>query len=364
MTILQELPTPSLIVDLDKLESNIDGMAARARRLGVALRPHVKTHKCLEIAGLQRAAGCRGLTVSTLAEARIFADHGFDDLTWAFPLIPSVLDQAARLAAQVTLRLLVDSTAAIDLLEAQGNTFHVWLKVDCGYHRAGVDPAGELVVELVRRLHDSRTLRFDGLLTHSGHAYKANSRQELLSVANQERQVMTDLAERLGGLGLSVPAISVGSTPAMSVVESLAGVDEARPGNYVFHDQMQVDLGSCAVADCAATVLTSVVSSQPGADHCVTDAGALVLSKDSGSQRGERPCMGRIFADYQAGAVSDEIYLTTLSQEHGLVNARLPIGERLRILPNHSCLTVACFDELVVVRADQVVDRWKIWRQR
>ena len=364
MTNLNDLPTPCLLVDLDKLEANISHMADKSQRLGVTLRPHIKTHKCIEIARLQQEAGARGLTVSTLYEARVFADHGFEDLTWAFPVILNRASEFRELAEQATLRLVVDSPAAVDTLEAQDFPFHVWLKVDCGYHRAGVDPDGTLAFDLVQRLHRSNRLVFDGLLTHSGHAYKATSRIELVSVAEQERAVMARLAEQLRTRGLDVPVVSVGSTPAMSVVEDLAGVDEARPGNYVFYDRMQTDLGACEVTDCAVTLLASVISSQPGAAHSVIDAGALAMSKDGGSEASAADDMGAFFEDYEAGLLSTQARLQGLSQEHGIVSSALPMGDRVRILPNHSCLTVACFDHCFVVRGEQVVARWRIWNGR
>ena len=362
MAEIDGLPTPALLFDLDKLEANLARMAERARRLGVALRPHLKTHKCVEVARRQAAHGARGVTVSTLFEARVFADHGFDDLTWAFPLVPSRLAEAAELADRVTLRLVVDSAPAVEALEASGRAFHVFLKVDCGYHRAGVDPTGDAARELAERLAGSGRLVFDGLLTHSGHAYKASGREERLAVARQERDVMVTCAERLRAAGVEVPVVSVGSTPAMTAVDHLEGVDEARPGNYALFDHTQAALGSCEVADCAATVLTSVVSRPPGGGHAVVDAGALALSQDPGPA-GEQG-FGRVFADYGAGRLEAELRLTALSQEHGIVNGRPPVGDRLRVLPNHSCLTVAHFDVAHVVRGEEVVDRWRIWRGR
>jgi D-serine deaminase-like pyridoxal phosphate-dependent protein len=363
---IEDLPTPALLLDLDVLERNLDRMAAKARRLGVALRPHVKTHKCVEVAERQRALGVSGITVSTLHEARVFADHGFDDLTWAFPVILSRLDEVRELARRVTLRVVVDSREALAALEetpADTERLHVWLKIDCGYHRAGADPEAPETLELARRIAGSRTLIFDGILTHSGHAYHG-TREEIAAVAEQERSVMAGFAQKLREEGIEVPAVSVGSTPAMSVVERLDGVTEARPGNYAFYDFTQVALGSCAVADCAVTVLASVVSARPGADRCVTDAGALVLSKDTGPDRPGRPTMGEVFADYSAGVLSEDTRLVSLSQEHGTLSVRMPVGTKIRILPNHSCLTVAQFDEYHVARGGEVVDRWKIWRGR
>ncbi len=369
---LERVPTPALLLDLDVLERNLSRMAERCSRLGVVLRPHIKTHKCVEVAERQRALGISGIAVSTLHEARVFADHGFDDITWAFPVQLSRLEEVRELAARITLRLVVDSPEAVQALEAMDLPLHVWLKVDCGYHRAGVDPESPRALELARALAGSSRLRFDGILTHSGHAYHG-SREEIAGIAgiaDQERAVMAGFAGRLREEGIETPGVSVGSTPAMSVVESLDGVTEARPGNYAFYDFTQAALGSCAVRDCAVTVLASVVSSQPDRDRCVTDAGALVMSKDAGPARPARPDhqgMGEVFEDYEAGVLSSGMRLESLSQEHGVLStpgAYLQVGTRVRILPNHSCLTVACFDEYLVVRGSEVVDRWKIWRGR
>ena len=171
---LDRVPTPALLLDLDVLERNLSRMAEKSARLGVSLRPHAKTHKCVEVAERQRALGASGLTVSTLYEARVFADHGFDDLTWAFPVQLSRLEEVRDLAQRVTLRLLVDTTEAVQALESLGLPLHVWIKVDCGAHRAGVDPESPEALELARTLAGSSRLTFDGILTHSGHAYHAH----------------------------------------------------------------------------------------------------------------------------------------------------------------------------------------------
>ena len=360
MASIHDLPTPALLLDLDVLERNLHRMSERAAAFGVAMRPHIKTHKSLEVAALQKALGIRGITVSTLYEARVFADAGYEDLTWAFPVILTRLSEVQELAGRVTLRLVVDSPEAVSALEALGRPLHVWLKVDCGYHRAGVDPESPEAVALARRLAESPTLIFDGLLTHSGHAYHGKGRAELAAIAEQERGVMAGFAERLRSEGIAVPEVSVGSTPALSAVESLSGVTEIRPGNYVFHDYTQVAIGTCAVGDCAVTVLSSVVSRRP--DHSVVDAGALAMSKDLGPDGSAS--LGEVFNDYGSGTLDSEVRLTSLSQEHGILSAPRPVGSRLRILPNHSCLTAAMFDEYAVVRGEEVVDHWKIWRGR
>lgn len=361
---IADLPTPALLLDLDKLEANLARMASRAKQLGVALRPHIKTHKCVEVGRLQRDHGINGITVSTLVEARVFADHGFEDITWAFPFILSRLDEAKALAERVRLGLVVDAPEAAAALERSGFPFRVWLKVDCGYHRAGVDPHSDDAVRLAQRLAGSRSLAFAGILTHSGHAYHAKGADELRAVAAEERRVMVAFADRLAAAGVKVPAVSVGSTPAMSAVERLDGVSEARPGNYAFYDYMQTVIGSCTVPDCALTVLASVVSNQPGTNHSVIDAGALALSKDSGLETYPRATLGEIYEDYPSGSLRSDARVVGLSQEHGFVSGVLPVGMKVRVLPNHSCLTAAQFDAYDVVRGDQVVDRWTVWRGR
>jgi D-serine deaminase-like pyridoxal phosphate-dependent protein len=379
---IDDLPTPALVVDVDRLEANLRRMAERCAGLGVSLRPHVKTHKCVEIAERQRAhapptrppelpAGRAGITVSTLEEARVFADHGFDDLTWAFPVIPGRLGEAVEIARRTTLRLVVDSPEALAAVRETGHPFHVWLKVDCGYHRAGVDPAGAPAVELARALADSPRLTFDGLLSHSGQAYRARSRVEAARAAEEERAAMSGLAERLRRHGVDVPGVSVGSTPGMAAAEHLEGVTEVRPGNYAYFDFTQVAIGSCTPRECALTVLSSVVSCQPGAGHAVVDAGALALSKDPGpepipgsDEEGRPTTWGEIYEDHAAGALHRDLRLVSLSQEHGVTSAPLPVGERVRILPNHSCLAAACFDRVYAVSGDRVLDVWTVHRGR
>jgi D-serine deaminase-like pyridoxal phosphate-dependent protein len=364
MTDIHGLPTPALLLDLDVLDANIARMAGRAADLGVFLRPHIKTHKCIEIGERQREHGAQGIAVSTIPEARAFAAHGFDDVTWAYPVQIGRIDEARALADRITFRLTVDTCDAVAALDRAGIPFHVWLKVDCGYHRAGVDPTAPYAIEVAQAIHESAILTFDGLLTHAGHAYKGPSLTEARAAAIEERDVSVAFADRLRSLGIEVPTLSVGSTPGMVAVDHLDGVSEARPGNYVFHDHTQVLLGSCSTADCALTVLASVISAQPGAGHCVTDAGALALSKDTGRGTGARLSMGEIFDDYAAGTLRQDARLISLSQEHGIASASITVGSRLRILPNHACLTAPCFDKYHVVQGERVVDAWRVHRER
>ncbi len=362
MPMFAEVATPALLLDLEVLERNLEAMAARAERLGVALRPHFKTHKCVEIARRQVERSGAGGTVSTLEEAKAFAEAGIDDLLWAFPLIPGRLAEALEIASRVRLGLLLDSEVALEALLATGARAIVHVKIDCGYHRAGVEPEAQELLRLVRRIDDSARLEFGGLVTHSGHAYAASSPEVIARIADEEAAALRRAADRIEAAGIARPRLSLGSTPAMAAVRELPGIDEARPGNYALYDYTQVRLGSCRVRDCAASVLATVVSDARGG--AVVDAGALALSKDRGLERGAGDTWGEIYSDYAGARLHRELRLTGLSQEHGKLSTALPVGTRVRILPNHSCLTVAQFDAFTVVRGDEVVGSWKIHRAR
>ncbi len=360
-----DVETPALLLHRDVMERNLEHMANRAKKLGVALRPHIKTHKCLELGRRQQAHGAQGITVSTLFEAQAFARDGFRDLTWAFPLDPTHIPHVHRIAENgITLRVILDDLDTAKALAGSG--LHVWLKVDCGYHRAGVDPASRYALEVARELGAERGLIFDGILSHSGHAYRTRNREEAAQIAEQERQVMTWFADLLRKDGLPVRGVSVGSTPAMAAVKSLTGVTEARPGNYIFYDRTMVLIGCCGPQDVAVSVLATVVSHQPGAAHFVVDAGALSLSKDLGpAHLGLETAFGEVKGH-------PELTVASVSQEHGLIRAAAPaaiegkfkVGQQVEIIPNHSCLTEAHFDEYVVIEGGRVMDRWHIERGR
>ena len=361
---LDAVETPALLLHHDVVEANLAWMARRADELGVALRPHAKTHKCVNLARRQAAHGARGITVATLVEAETFAAAGFTDLTWAFPIDPSHIARARRIAERTTLRVVTDDLATARALGGTG--LHVWLKVDCGYHRAGVDPTSAYALEVAGELGAERGLVFDGILSHSGHAYRTRQRVEAAAVAEEERRVMVRFADRLRAAGLPVRGVSVGSTPAMRAAADLTGVSEARPGNYVFFDRTMALIDCCSEAEIGVSVLATIVSHQPGARHFVVDAGALALSKDAGPLHVDAPpAMGAVRGH-------PDLTVATLSQEHGVIRATAPdaiagryrVGERIEIVPNHSCLTVALFDAFQVVRDDTVVDRWPIARGR
>ncbi len=359
------------MVDLAVLTRNCDAMRTRAGRLGVRLRPHVKTHKCVEIGRLQHGGSPGPVTVSTLAEARAFAGAGFGDLTYAVPVPFDVLPEASELVAGGTrLNLLIDSFEALGAVEASGAAhdvrFPLYLKVDCGYHRAGVDPEGEEGVALARAAASSPHVEFLGILTHSGQAYACRNRAEAAAVAEHERVVMATCAGRLTEAGVAVAEVSVGSTPACTAAGHYDGVTEIRPGNYAFFDAFQAAIGSCGIGDALAfTVMATVIGSYPGRGQVVLNAGALALSKDPGPVHVEPRCGFGVVCDL-AGSPLAGVRLEALSQEHGEATLtdlaffdRLAVGTKVRVVPNHSCLSAACFDRYHVLRGGEVVDEWR-----
>lgn len=366
---LSLLATPAFVVDRDIVERNTRRMLERAARSGCTFRPHVKTHKTIEIAKMQHGGGVGPITVSTLAEAEFFAGAGFRDITYAVPVAPDKLQRAARIAAEIDrLNILVDHRRAVDAIQEFGRSqnvvFDVFLKVDCGYHRAGVNPSLPESVDLAKTMANSPNIRFRGLLTHAGHSYHASSKDEIAAVAAIESETVTKFRTVLEGKGIRGLIRSIGSTPTMSVLDRFADTDEARPGNYVFYDAFQAAVGSCRLEDCACTVLTTVIGNYPEQKKILVDAGALALSKDRGADHLDPRVRYGTVCDLQMRP--QPLDFTAMSQEHGQMFLRdgtnsdaWPVGSRLRIIPNHSCLTAALFDRYAVLEDGQVSGEWK-----
>ncbi len=364
---INDLQTPCALVDLDRLESNASRMAMRAKRLGVHLRPHVKTHKCVEAARIQTAEAFGGITVSTLAEGRAFAAAGFSDITYAVPIAPQKVAEAAELHARIdAFNILVDTFDAAVAVEtaaaARDLRLPVFLEVDCGGGRTGVDPDDPACQNLARRLAACTAVEFRGLLTHAGHAYRARDRSDAYDAACAERNLMATLAAELRDSGVEVPMVSVGATPTVRAIDDLTGVTEVRPGNYLFLDTFQNGIGTCEMDEIAFSVLATVISVHAAQERAVIDAGALALSVDPGPIHVDPECgFGRVVA------VEDQhplpgVRISKLTQEHGALTgpgvSALRPGTRVRILPNHACLSAACFDAYHVLRVTEVVDEW------
>jgi D-serine deaminase-like pyridoxal phosphate-dependent protein len=371
---IDDLITPALLIDKSKLVRNVASMADKARKSRVVLRPHIKTHKCFEIANLQTEYGAQGITVSTSGEAEAFINAGFSDLTLAFPLVPNKIPHALKLAQRASLGVLVDHPSIVTALEAEciaaNQKMNVLLKVNTGYPRCGIDPAQSDSIALAQQINDASNLTFGGILTHAGHAYYSKSRAELIAIAEEEQNIMLDFAQRLQAEGLNPETVSIGATPTATITKRFQeGITEIRPGNYVFFDNTQVMLGVCELSHCALSVLASVVSVQ--SDYIVIDAGAATLSRDVGAShidpnQGYGVVLPSVNADTPAQAK-----IISLSHVHGKIqfakqssHSSFTPGNHIRIIPNHSCLTTNLFDHYYITDGNRVTDTWPIQRKR
>jgi len=374
---MDDLITPATLVDYDRLVKNIKNMANIAREHHVSLRPHVKTHKCVEIAEIQRNYGASGITASTMGEAMFFAENGFDDITLATPLAPDKMNTVTKLAIKIKLRVIIDHPAALKELRPRfrkaKEELDVLLKVDCNYHRSGVDPKKRGSLTLAEKINNARGLNFAGILTHGGHSYCAKSIEEIKAVAEEEQNIMLKFAKdlRKKSKDLAPRIVSIGSTPTMMLTDTIKkGITEIRPGSYVFFDYTQVALGVCKPYQCALSVLSSVISAYP--NRMILDAGATALSLDPGPVHIFPDCgYGKIISDYHEGEFAQHTDIIGLSQEHGKVKIAKdsPLksfvpGDQVRILPNHSCLAANLSSRFYVTSGEEILDIWETYMDR
>lgn len=368
---LSDLVTPVALVDIARMQQNIDRMQAQTNRLGVAFRPHVKTSKCVEITKLQVAAGAKGITVSTLKEAEQFFDAGISDILYAVGIAANKLPQAAALQARgCDLKILTDSVASaqaiVDFARSRGMTFKVFIEIDTDDHRSGIKPDASSLLDVARVLSDGGMV-IQGVMTHAGSSYDLNTPEALAQMAEQERSGCVHAAERLRGAGFTCPVVSVGSTPTALAATSLAGVTEVRAGVYVFFDLVMRNVGVCQLNDIALSVLTTVIGHQEEKGWAIVDAGWMAMSRDRGTQKQT--------TDYGYGQVCDAdgrvipgYVISGANQEHGIISRadspdvdivkRFPVGTQLRILPNHACATGAQFPEYQALDAQGSIQTW------
>jgi D-serine deaminase-like pyridoxal phosphate-dependent protein len=350
-----DLDTPALLIDLDVLRANVEEMAAVAKRGGVRLRPHTKTHKSPEIARMQVDAGAGGITVAKLGEAEVMADAGLDDLLIAYPIVGEAkLARLRALLERVTVSVSLD---AVEVAEGigragtdAGRDVPVLVDVDTGSHRMG-RPPGEPSAELALDIDRVPGVRVAGLITHAGHAYASAGEDELRSAVEREVADLVDTAERCAKAGLEIEEISVGATPTARLEAEQDGVTEIRPGTYVFNDVQQMRIGVAEEATCAARVLVTVVA-RPTRDRFVLDAGTKAFTSDGGDGP---PLPGR-------GVVAGrpDLRIDFMNEEHAVGHIEgdgdLAIGDRLEVIPLHVCSCVNMFDVAYGV-CDGRVDR-------
>lgn len=363
MTTLADIRTPRVCVDRARLAANIAAMAGTADRAGVRLRPHAKTHKSPVIARMQIAAGAVGICCAKLGEAEVFAEAGIADIRLPYPVQPSNADRVLALMDRATVSIIVDDLAVArgwsDAMTRAGRTLDTLVKVDVGFHRCGVNPDRPDVLTIIREIAALPGLDFKGLLSHAGQSYGAGSVAELETIAVKEAGILMRLAADIRRAGRPVAELSVGATPTARFITRQAGMTEMRPGNYVFFDRTQVGLKSARLDDCALFVAATVVS-RPSSGRVVFDAGSKVLTSDTLRGFGNPTGHGLVYAALDATAPDSSIAIERLSEEHAvarvLPGCPLRPGDRVRILPNHSCPVTNLADELLLVEGTTVID--------
>jgi len=367
MCVAMILRTPYPVISAPRLRANIARMQALATHAGVRLRPHAKTHKSPEIARMQLDAGAVGICCAKLGEAEVFADHGITDIRLPYPVNPSNADRVLALLDRVQLSIIVDDEDVAgdwsSAMSRAGKQLDILVKIDVGFHRCGMDPASADLVDRITRISRLPGLAFRGILSHAGHAYHATSPYELAAITATETEIMIGLADRLRSARIAVDEVSVGSTPTASFAPSQRGITEMRPGNYVFYDRTQVGLGSATIADCAMFIVASVVS-RPAPDRVILDCGSKTLTSDGARGFADAPGHGLVFLASTEDTPDPGIIIERLSEEHATcrvpVDSPLRPGDRVRVLPNHSCPVTNLMDSVWLAEAEGTMRRLPI----
>ncbi len=357
---------PALLVNPGRAVRNIERMAIKARRNGVRFRPHFKTHQSATIGEWFRPYGVTAITVSSVSMAEYFAGHGWDDIVVSHPVDVNDLERVAALSRRIHLGLVVESSqVASALADRFDGSVELWIDVDTGYHRSGVawDDA-ERLAEIARTAVEGHGVQLAGLLTHAGHAYRAADPSGIHAVWLDTSTKAAAARDELARRGYGRLRISVGDTPTCSVVEDLSAVDEIRPGNFVFYDVTQLALGSCDEEDVAVALACSVIGANPTRSELLIGAGAAQLSLDALQEAGGHHYhygwVVPLTEQRGWGPTLNGARVVRLSQEVGVVRlpssacARFRRGDRLGILPVHSCLTVCCMRGYTSTEGDAI----------
>ena len=358
------LATPALLLDKDRLDRNLDRLSSRMAARGVVLRPHMKTAKSIDVARRAHRSGPGPITVSTLAEAEYFAKEGFRDMTYAVGLAPHTAGRAMRLRkAGIDLKVLLDSPEQAIMLGAAGRAVGVtpsaFIEIDCDGHRGGLSPADPKLIVVAAAIAEAG-VKLAGILTHAGESYNLCSPEALIAAAENERAVAVTAAATLRAAGHECPIVSVGSTPTAHFAEDLTGVTEMRAGVYMFFDLVMLGVGVCTTNDIAVSVLATVIGTKLEKGWILVDAGWMALSRDRGTAA-QRVDQGYGLVCDVSGNVYPDLIVAQASQEHGILAIRsgsgealpdLPVGAKVRILPNHACATASQHELYNVVSSD------------
>lgn len=334
-----DIKTPTLLIDLEKCRGNIDAMLKKAQQSSAQLRPHFKTHFSAQIGQLYKDIGVEACTVSSVSMANYFAAHGWNDITIAFPYNPRELDDISSLAGRVKLNILIESEESLTHAKQYlKNSVGYFVKIDVGTNRTGIDPRNEyLIKSLVGQSTDQ--VQYKGLLAHAGHTYGCKDFDSVKWIFDGAVKVLTDLRSKFGGI------ISYGDTPSCSLMDDLSFCDELRPGNFIFYDWMQHEIGSCSVEEIAVCLACPVVAIHPSRNEVVVYGGAVHLSKDSLGEMKTKSFGKAVKLEEKGWSTKVIGNVSRVSQEHGIIKlndgelAHVKVGDVIGVIPVHSCLT-------------------------
>ncbi len=363
---LGRISQPTLLLDTAKARTNLERVVAKCRAAGVVLRPHVKTHQSRMIGRWFRDIGIDRIAVTNTGMARYFLEDGWTDITIAMPVNlreASVIDE---LAARADLGIVVvDPTTLNTLANKIRQPVRVWIKIDVGTHRTGLDPADLGQLDHMITLTESwPALRLAGFMAHAGHAYRAHARDEVQAIHQETLRILTALKERYVSAHPGLQ-LSVGDTPAAGYLDDFGPVDEFRPGNFIFYDLMQAQIGACSVDDIAVAMACPIIAQHKDRHQWVIHGGAIHFSKDYLVMADGRPCYGQFVLGENAGwrtsAPGVELpQLVSLSQEHGIVQCSpemfslSAVGDMSLWLPVHSCLTADAMGGYLTTAGERV----------
>jgi D-serine deaminase-like pyridoxal phosphate-dependent protein len=358
-----KLKRPTLLLHRRQCLSNIRFMAEKALRAGVEFRPHFKTHQSTEIGNWFREFGVSKIAVSSVTMAEYFAEKGWQDITIAFPLNFAEIDEINLLAQKIRLGLLIENNQGVTFLAE--NLLHevdVYIKIDAGYHRTGIDVNDhKTILSLVQLINRSHHLSFKGLIVHNGNTYHQRTPQAVLDIHDDSLKKLSRLKQHLTVRGIR-PVVSVGDTPALSLTDNFTGIDEIRPGNFVFYDLMQASIGACRYKDIAVALACPVVAVHPDRLEVVIYGGAIHLSKEWITDENGRTVFGKVVWLNEDGW-SEPVaatYVKSLSQEHGIIKThknnfeKFQPGKFIGILPVHSCLTTNLAGSLLTTDGERI----------
>jgi D-serine deaminase-like pyridoxal phosphate-dependent protein len=356
---LADIVRPTLLVQEERARLNIQNMSHKARQSGVTFRPHFKTHQSARIGEWFRVEGVQQITVSSLNMAEYFARHGWKDITVAFPLNIREKKLIQKLANNIRLNLLVESAETIHFLNENIKApLQLWIKVDVGYQRTGISWDNENdLIKLARQILHTPQFTLEGLLTHAGHSYHTRGKSNLITIYKDAVHKMNHSRNILKSAGIVPLKISYGDTPTCSVVDRFNNVDEVRPGNFVFYDIMQLQIGSCKEQDIACALICPVVAKHSQRQELLIHGGAVHLSKEFILNEQGQKIFGYLAPwDGKAwGPIIPDSRVSALSQEHGIIKAspdffrQIRVGDLLAVLPVHSCLAMDLMGDFLII---------------